>query len=123
MIIKDRPKDFLVISGDDALAFPLIALGGDGVISVVANAFPKEFSELVRLALKGNYTEARELHYKLMEIIPLLFNEGNPAGIKAAMNILGICPDHLRLPLVNVSKNLYSQLSIQIKNIHDKVSI
>ena len=123
MILKDRPKDFLLISGDDALAFPLIALGGDGVISVVANAFPKEFSELVRLALKGNYTEARELHYKLMEIIPLLFNEGNPAGIKAAMNILGICPDHLRLPLVNVSKNLYSQLSIQIKNIHDKVSI
>jgi 4-hydroxy-tetrahydrodipicolinate synthase len=122
-IIKDRPKGFLMISGDDALAFPLIALGGEGVISVVANAFPKEFAEMVRLAMQGDYSNAREIHYKMMDIIPLLFNEGNPAGVKAALNILGMCPDHLRLPLMNVSKNLYNQLSSQIKNIHEKVSI
>ena len=123
MILKDRPKDFLVISGDDALTYPLIALGGEGVISVVANALPKEFAEMVRMALQGKYASARDLHFKLMEVIPLLFQEGNPSGIKAALNILGICPDHLRLPLVHVSKTLYNQLSVQLKHITENVSI
>lgn len=111
-IIKDRPKDFLVISGDDLLTLPMIALGGDGVISVVANAFPREFSDLTREALKGNIEKARELHYKLMDIINLLFIDGNPAGVKAALNILNVCSDSLRLPLVNINKTTYNKLSV-----------
>lgn len=103
-IIKDRPKDFLVISGDDALTLPIIASGGDGVISVVANAFPKDFSEMVRLALKNEIVKAQKLHYKLFDIIGLLFVDGNPAGVKCAMKLLGVCNDKLRLPLVNVTK-------------------
>lgn len=103
-IIKDKPKDFLVISGDDALTLPLSACGGDGVISVVANAFPKDFSEMVRLSLKGDFAKAQKLHYKLLDIIALLFVDGNPAGVKCAMNILGICNDKVRLPLVDVTK-------------------
>lgn len=103
-IIKETPKDFLVISGDDALTLPLIASGADGVISVVGNAFPKEFSAMVHHALKGELAEAREIHYKLFEIIQLLFIEGNPAGVKEALSHLDICDHYLRLPLVPVSQ-------------------
>jgi 4-hydroxy-tetrahydrodipicolinate synthase len=114
-IINGRPKDFLVISGDDALTLPLIACGGDGVISVVANAFPKDFSEMVRLSLKGDFAKAQKLHYKLLEIIGLLFVDGNPAGVKCAMNLLGICNDKVRLPLVGVTKNTSDRLKDLIK--------
>lgn len=110
-IIKNKPEDFLVISGDDALTLPIIAIGGDGVISVVANAFPKDFSEMTHQALRGNLKIAREIHYKLIDIIENLFVEGNPAGIKAALDILKFCPDNLRLPLVRVSKSTYNKLS------------
>jgi 4-hydroxy-tetrahydrodipicolinate synthase len=103
-IIKETPKDFLVISGDDALTLPLIASGADGVISVVGNAFPKEFATMVHHALKSEFAEAREIHYKLFEIIQLLFIEGNPAGVKEALSHLDICDHYLRLPLVPVSQ-------------------
>lgn len=115
-IIKERPESFLVISGDDALTLPIIALGGDGVISVTANAFPKEFSNLVNEALSGNYKRAREIHYELTDIIKLLFTEGNPGGVKAALKILNICEDYLRLPLVNVGSSLYEELKKAISS-------
>jgi 4-hydroxy-tetrahydrodipicolinate synthase len=99
-IIKNRPKGFLVISGDDNLTLPIVACGGDGVISVVANAFPKNFSEMVRMALKGNMEKARALHYPLIEITDQLFADGNPGGIKEALSILKICGPNVRLPLV-----------------------
>ncbi|MFN5621492.1 MAG: 4-hydroxy-tetrahydrodipicolinate synthase [Flavobacteriales bacterium] len=104
MIIKDRRKDFLVISGDDAITLPLIAAGADGVISVVGNAFPHEFGNMVHHALKGEFAEARTLHYRLLEITQLMFAEGNPAGVKEVLSHLDICEHYLRLPLVPVSQ-------------------
>lgn len=109
-IIKEKRKDFLVISGDDAITLPLIGAGADGVISVVGNAFPKEFSEMVHHALNNEMEEARSLHYRLLEIIHLLFLEGNPAGIKAALSHLGICENYLRLPLVPLSQVVNDRL-------------
>ena len=114
-ILANRPKDFLVISGDDLLTLPLLALGADGVISVTANAFPKEFSEMVQLGLKGEVKKAREIHFRLMDIITTLFADGSPAGIKAALEIKGIVANHLRLPLVKVEKHIYSQLNALIQ--------
>lgn len=114
-IIKNRPKEFLVISGDDALTLPIAACGGDGVISVVANAFPKAFSEITRLSMKGDMAAARKLHYKLTDIIEQLFADGNPAGIKAALSILKVCPDHVRLPLVNVNETVQKKLEQLIR--------
>ncbi len=115
-IINGKPKDFLVISGDDALTMPLSACGGDGVISVVANAFPKDYSEMVRLSLKGDFAKAQKLHYKLLDIIGLLFVDGNPAGVKYAMNQLGVCNDTVRLPLVSITKPTADKLKELIKN-------
>ncbi|MFM7233015.1 MAG: 4-hydroxy-tetrahydrodipicolinate synthase [Flavobacteriales bacterium] len=103
-IIKDRRKDFLVISGDDAITLPLIASGADGVISVVGNAFPAEFGGMLHHALRGEYSEARALHYRLLEITQLMFVEGNPAGVKEVLSHLDICEHYLRLPLVPVSQ-------------------
>lgn len=103
-IIKEKRKDFLVISGDDSITLPLIAAGADGVISVVGNAFPAEFSAMVRHAMKGEMEEARVLHYRLLELIQLLFIEGNPAGIKEVLAHLDICENYLRLPLTPVSQ-------------------
>jgi len=103
-IIKDRKKDFLVISGDDAITLPLIAAGADGVISVVGNAFPAEFGAMVHHALKAELHEARALHYRLLEITQLMFVEGNPAGVKEVLAHLDICEHYLRLPLVPVSQ-------------------
>jgi len=115
-ILRDRPEGFLVLSGDDGLAFPQIAMGMDGVISVVGNAFPKPFSALVHHALNGNIAEAKELHYNLIELIDTLFVEGNPGGIKAALEILGIVENNLRLPLAPISESAYYKLSILIEN-------
>ena len=103
-IINRKPSGFLVISGDDALTLPMIACGGDGVISVIANAFPKGFSEMVQAALNNDMVEARKLHYKYFSMIEHLFVEGNPAGVKAALKELQIIGDTVRLPLVNVSE-------------------
>lgn len=114
-ILKHKPKDFMLISGDDALTLPIIAMGGVGVISVVGNALPREFSTLVRAALKGDMDTARREHLRLIEVIDLLFVEGNPGGIKEVLKVLGVCGDAVRLPLVNVSegtaKKLYQALA------------
>ena len=113
-ILKDKPDDFIVLSGDDALTLPMLAMGADGVISVVANAFPAEFSEMVRLGLKGKLKSARTIHYGILDIINALFADGNPAGIKAALDILGLLNNNLRLPLVKVNKAVYNQLNTLI---------
>jgi len=115
-IIKNKPEDFSVLSGDDALTFPMMALGADGVISVVANAFPTEFSRMVNLSLNGKYEEARKIHYALIEIIEALFEDGNPAGIKAALDAMGIISNNLRLPLVKANKATYNKLASLLKN-------
>jgi len=109
-IIHMKPKDFLVISGDDLLTLPLLGMGADGVISVVANAYPKLFSEMVALGLKGEMKKAREIHFRLTDFIRSVFADGNPAGIKAALEIKEIISNHLRLPLVKVEKAHYNQM-------------
>ncbi len=110
-IIKNRPAGFSVLSGDDALTYPMMTLGSDGVISVVANAFPKQFSEMVRSSLTGDYAAARKIHYELIEIIEALFEDGNPAGVKAALNSMGMVGNKLRLPLVKANKATYSKIA------------
>jgi 4-hydroxy-tetrahydrodipicolinate synthase len=110
-ILRDRPEGFSVLSGDDALTFPMMALGADGVISVVANAFPTQFSTMVKAAVKGDYNKARALHYDLLEVMEALFEDGNPAGIKAALDVLGLAGNNLRLPLVKVNKATYNTIA------------
>lgn len=116
-IIQHRPKGFKVISGDDGLTLAMMALGADGVISVVGNAFPAEFSKLVHAASFGSLQEARPIHYKLRKLIDLLFVEGNPGGVKEVLRHLNICDHHMRLPLVPVSeetsKKLYREMAEQ----------
>jgi 4-hydroxy-tetrahydrodipicolinate synthase len=109
-IIKHKPKEFLVISGDDNLTLPILGCGGDGVISVVANAFPKDFSEMTRQALKYRMAEAQRLHYKLTDITEQLFADGNPGGVKAVMAMMGLCKETLRLPLVPVNDEVRATL-------------
>jgi len=109
-IIQNKPEGFLVLSGDDALTLPHIAIGGDGVISVVANAFPKRFSNMVHAALDNNMDEARKYHYQLIKIIQQLFADGNPGGVKHVLQLLGITKEHLRLPLVPVNDNVKKRL-------------
>lgn len=109
-IIHHAPKNFLVLSGDDNLTLPIIACGGKGVISVVANAYPREFSSMVRYALNGKFDKAVPLHYKLMEITNLLFADGNPGGIKTLLSEMNICHPHLRLPLSAPSKKVQEEI-------------
>ncbi len=109
-IINNKPDNFLVISGDDAITLPMVASGGDGVISVIANAFPQGFSDMVRHGLNDDMVTARKLHYKYFEMIHYLFVEGNPAGVKAALKILGISGDAVRLPLVNVGEKTFNKI-------------
>jgi 4-hydroxy-tetrahydrodipicolinate synthase len=109
-ILRDRPEDFLVLSGDDALALPQIACGMEGVISVAANSFPEHFSEMVRACLQGDFKKGKSLNDELIEGYELLFAENNPAGVKAAMSELGIIRNHLRLPLVPLSEPLNQRL-------------
>jgi 4-hydroxy-tetrahydrodipicolinate synthase len=116
-IIKNRPQGFLVISGDDALTLPLLSLGADGVISVVANAFPRQFSEMVNFGLKGKFNKARFLHYQLLEFTNALFLDGSPSGVKAALETLNLCKNTVRLPLVKVNKNVNSIITEQVENI------
>ena len=110
-ILRQRPDGFRVISGDDALTFPMLTLGADGVISVMANALPKEMSDMVRLAMKGDLKKALPLHYRMLPLMNAIFEEGNPAGVKALLEIQGSITNILRLPLVKVSKPLYNKLS------------
>jgi 4-hydroxy-tetrahydrodipicolinate synthase len=113
-IIKHKPAGFEVISGDDAITLPMIALGSIGVISVVANAYPAQFSEMVRLALAENYPAARDLHYKFIDIITTLFEEGSPSGVKAYMSEMGICGNYFRLPVYPVSDKLMAKIRHQM---------
>lgn len=103
-IIKHRPDGFLVLSGDDAITLPLISVGADGVISVIGNAYPKEFSNLVKLALNGQFSEAQKIHLDLIDVIQACFREGNPAGVKAVLALKNKMENVLRLPLTQVSK-------------------
>ncbi len=116
-IVSRKPDDFLVISGEDALTLPMIAMGMDGVISVIANAEPRIYSGMVKLALEGQFESAREFHYRAMKLIPLLFKEGNPAGVKAALAAKGIMKNVLRLPLVPASEALQKEIEEVLKSI------
>lgn len=109
-LIKDKPKDFLVISGDDMITLPMVLAGGSGVISVIGQGFPKEFSTMVKLGLERKVEDAFALHYKIAPAIDMIFAEGNPAGIKAVFDELGICNDTVRLPLVSVSDTLRHEI-------------
>ncbi|NVO18361.1 MAG: 4-hydroxy-tetrahydrodipicolinate synthase [Bacteroidetes bacterium] len=121
-IVRLKHKDFLVISGDDLLTLPLLAMGCDGVISVSANAYPQEVSQMVQLGIKGEMKKAREIHYRISEFTKALFADGNPAGIKAALEIKGLISNHLRLPLVKVEKNLYNHITNLISELDSKTN-
>lgn len=116
-IISKKPKNFQVISGEDALALPFISAGMTGIISVTANAFPKEVSSMINLCLKGDFKKARDIHYKLLPFSNAIFEEGSPSGIKAALEIMGISQNHLRLPLVKINKPLYNKIETIINDI------
>lgn len=116
-IIKNKPKDFMVISGDDGITFPLITLGAVGVISVIGNAFPREFSRMVRLALEGDYEQALKIHHRFTELFSLLFVDGNPAGVKCALHAMGFIENELRLPLVPTRITTYEKISGVIKSL------
>ena len=109
-IIKNKPDDFIVLSGDDGITFPLITLGAVGVISVIGNAFPKEFSRMVRLALEGDYQRALPIHHRFTELFSLLFVDGNPAGVKCLLNAKGFIENELRLPLVPTKITTYEKI-------------
>jgi 4-hydroxy-tetrahydrodipicolinate synthase len=109
-IIADKPKNFELISGDDNLTFPLMACGAGGVISVAAMVYPDKFSSMINHCLNGEFQKALKLHYQIMPVTDLLFADGNPGGVKEALNILGICEHHLRLPLYPPNKNVVDSL-------------
>lgn len=109
-IIQNKPTDFLVISGDDMIALPMILAGGSGVISVIGQGFPKQFSSMVRFALNQKVAEAYDLHYLLADSIDLIFEQGNPAGIKEIYKAMGLSENTVRLPLVNVNQELTDKL-------------
>lgn len=117
-IIKGKPENFSVISGDDMMTIPIIAAGGSGIISVVANAFPAHTSELVNHAMKNNFKPAREIQFRILEMIELCFVDGNPSGVKAMLNIMNICQNNLRLPLVPVSRTVYTRIQKAIEELN-----
>ena len=119
-IIKNKPNNFDVISGDDGITFPLITLGAVGVISVIGNALPKEFSRMVRLALNGDYNNALTIHHKFTELFKLLFVDGNPAGVKAMLNAMGLIENELRLPLVPSRITTMEKISNIVKELNIK---
>lgn len=116
-IIRCRPENFLVLSGDDAITLPLIAAGADGVISVVANSFPAQFSQMVTSALNGDFETARKFHYDLLPVTKLMFAEGNPGGVKIALEELGWMKPFMRLPLVQVSEGLKAKIVAETKKL------
>ncbi len=117
-IVKGNPReDFLVVSGDDIITLPMIGFGMDGVISVIANATPKVFSDMVHAALKGDFVTARKLHFQLLELTQLLFAENNPGGVKAALSVLGICEENFRLPIVPVSRGLKAKIEAAMEKL------
>jgi len=119
-IIKNKPNDFMVISGDDGITFPLISLGAVGVISVIGNAFPKEFSRMVRLALAGDYKNALDIHHSFTELFNLLFVDGNPAGVKCMLHAMGFIENKLRLPLVPTRITTYEKIRKVLEDLNVK---
>ena len=117
-IIKNKPRDFMVISGDDGVTFPLITLGAVGVISVIGNAFPKEFSRMVRLALNGDFEHALTIHHRFTELFSLLFVDGNPAGVKCLLNLMGMIENKLRLPLVPTRITTGEKIQKVLQDLH-----
>ena len=116
-IIKNKPDDFDVISGDDALTFPMISCGAVGVISVIGNALPREFSKMIRLEFKGEYEGARKIHHKFTDLVSLLFIDGNPAGVKAMLHEMGMIENVLRLPLVPTRISTLQKMSEIMKSL------
>ena len=116
-IIKNKPLNFNVISGDDGVTFPLITLGAIGVISVIGNAFPREFSRMVRLALAGDYEGARTIHHSFTELIDLIFVDGNPAGVKSILHAMGYIENKLRLPLVPTRITTFEKIRNVLRSI------
>lgn len=114
-LIRSTPNDFLVISGDDIITLPMVLAGGAGVISVIGETFPKEFSEMVRLGLKRDVDAAYKIHYKLTDAINMIFEQGNPGGVKEVFKHLGLCENYVRLPLVNVNDDLSNRLANFVK--------
>jgi len=115
-LLKDKPSDFLVISGDDDLALGVVLAGGSGVISVMGQAFPKQFSAMINHGLQGNNNEGYAIHYKMMDLVTSIFEENNPAGIKSVLQELDICRNDVRLPLVKASSALTSKISQLVAN-------
>ncbi|MDB5142066.1 MAG: 4-hydroxy-tetrahydrodipicolinate synthase [Mucilaginibacter sp.] len=122
-IMRDKPDDFLLISGDDPIALPMIALGGVGVISVVGNALPRQCSDMVRLCLRGDFKAAQKGHSALIDFTRMMFAEGNPAGVKTALKYLGICGDVVRLPLAQVSSKLVEKIVQETKLLASPVAL
>lgn len=114
-LLKDKPEDFLIISGDDDLALGVILAGGSGVISVIGQAFPAEFSKMIQLGLEGKNKEAYKIHFKMMDIVDYIFEENNPAGIKTVLQELEICNNNVRLPLVKASTQLHEKIAAYVK--------
>ena len=120
ILIKHKPESLSVISGDDGIAYPLMTLGAIGVISVIGNAFPKEFSRMIRLALNGDYKSAGEIHQSFFELFSLLFVDGNPAGVKCMLNAMGFCENKLRLPLVPTKITTYEKIRNVLNDLNIK---
>jgi len=116
-LIQGKPEGFLVISGDDMVTLPMVLAGGSGVISVIGQGFPKQFSDMVRLGLQGKADEAYKIHYQLADVIDLIFEQGNPAGIKEIHKLLGLSENNVRLPLVNIDEDLANRISNFVKSI------
>lgn len=114
-LLREKPDNFKVLSGDDGMTYPLMTLGAEGVISVLGNAYPGDFSEMVHLCLEGNYIEAVDYHYKFREIIRLLFADGNPAGVKCVMHDMGLIENELRLPLIPVTDSTADEILRWVK--------
>lgn len=117
-ILRDKPADFMLISGDDPVTLPMIALGAVGVISVIGNAVPQLFSDMIRLCLEGKWEAARIIHLQLIEFTRLMFTDGNPAGVKEALQLSGLCSNTLRLPLVNVNPTISRLIAEELKKLN-----
>ena len=122
-IVRDKPADFLLMSGDDPISLPMVALGGVGVISVVGNALPRQFSDMIRLCLKGDFKAAQPAHASMIEFTRMMFAEGSPAGVKTALKALGVCGDKVRLPLVQVSAKLAEKIVQETRQLASPVAI
>lgn len=122
-IMKNRPDNFLVISGDDPLTLPLISVGGDGAISVIANAYPQQFSSMIRAGLEGDWSTAQQLNFDLLDVHPWLYIEGNPVGVKAAMEIRGLCSKEVRIPLVELSDDNYVNLKAAMAKVPERATV